>query len=1023
MLLKKPIASVILVLAVLIFGSIALERLSIELMPDIARPTLLVRTDYSGAPASEVEFRITEQLEGILSGVRGVQEIESLSRQAQSLIFLTFEWGFDMDIAFLNVREKLDQARNFLPNQAGRPQLIYSSASDEPIATIALQLSNVSNQQFSNRLSLKRWADQVFTRRLEQQKGIAQALLVGEVEPEVQIRFNPRLIDRYGLTLSQIQQKVSDANIFSSPGELRDGWYRYALKIESRIESLDDLRKTPIISLASGRVLLLEEIADVQMGEADPTSFALLDSDEVLNVLVKKEYGSNTVEVFETLETVLAEIRTQNPDIQIEVIQEDATYIENSISNLLQTLLFGGLLAFLVLFLFLDDARSPFTIGISIPVSIFLTFVVMYLFNIQLNIISLSGLTLGIGLLLDNAIVVLENISRYRQKGLGRFEAAREGTKEISLAVTASTFTTISVFLPLIFLGGFEGAFFRDLAATLSFSLIASLLVALFILPVFVVQLTKKEAGSKGIPSTISSVLDRIIDAYEKNLGRVIQKPLPIIILAVILLVGAGFVFMTTPKAILPPDEPSSVEYLVSMPGNTALRSAKAAAVDISEILLQQTAQTNILSLGGYTDNTNLASITNEGLNKFSISIPVNGFEEADRVERVMTSVANTYQSWSFQKMDDQGFGAVGVGQDAPVQFSMVGTDRNFSARVATAFEEFMDQRYQNVQFGLKYPQRIQAYQVQFKSEELLAYELSEDELIRYLESLTRGLFITDWNRQDEQISIRLIGKKKESLDPSDITLDLRDKIIPLPDVSEIIRVEEPEQIERVRQSPILTYNTNLTFMDWWWDGDEIQELAGEFMQQTGHEIRIGGSALQVINLLRELGFLLGISVLLIYLILAIQYENLKYPFIIILAIPFAWIGSLFAMYIGGVSLNALSFMGILILTGIAVNDSILKVDFMRRYYDETGNLDEAIKQAGINRFRPVVMTSMTTILALIPMLIPFGDGYAFRQSLAIALMGGMVTSTFLTLYLIPLVFKWTNRTSNKEHPTFNTEG
>jgi len=202
--------------------------------------------------------------------------------------------------------------------------------------------------------------------------------------------------------------------------------------------------------------------------------------------------------------------------------------------------------------------------------------------------------------------------------------------------------------------------------------------------------------------------------------------------------------------------------------------------------------------------------------------------------------------------------------------------------------------------------------------------------------------------------------------------------------------------------------------MDWWWDGGEIQQLVNRFMQQSGHEIQVRGSALQVISLLKELGWLLFISVLLIYLILAIQYENLKYPLIIILAIPFAWIGSFFAMYIGGVSLNALSFMGILILTGIAVNDSILKVDFMRRYFDETGDLDEAIKQAGINRFRPVVMTSMTTILALIPMLVPFGDGYILRQSLAIALMGGMITSTFLTLYLIPLVFKWTNKGNAK---------
>jgi len=1007
LLLKKPIASVILVLAVLIFGGIALERLSIELMPDIDRPTLLVRTDYSGAPASEVEFRITEQLEGMLSGVRGVQEIEALSRQGQSLIFLTFEWGFDMDIAFLNVREKLDQARYGLPAQAERPQLVYSSASDEPIATIALQLANVSNQEFSNRLSLKRWADQVFTRRLEQQEGIAQALLVGEVQPEVQIQFNPRFIDRYGLSISQVEQAVRDANIFSSTGELRDGWYRYSLKIESRIESLDDLRKTPVISLASGRVMLLEELADVQMAEADPTSFALLDGEEVLNVLVKKEYGSNTVEVYETLQNILDEIRGQNQDILIEVIQEDASYIENSISNLLQTLLIGGVLAFLVLFLFLDDARSPFTIGISIPVSIFLTFVVMFLFDIQLNIISLSGLTLGIGLLLDNAIVVLENISRYRKKGLGRLEAAREGTKEISLAVTASTFTTISVFLPLIFLGGFEGAFFRDLAATLSFSLVASLLVALFILPVFVVQLSK-EADSKGILHKVSAGLDRVIVAYEKNLGNVIKKPVPILIIALVMLIGAGFAFMTIPKAVLPPDEPASVDYLVSMPGNTALRSAKNAAVDISEIIMKETGQTNILSLGGYTDNTNLESITNEGLNKFRISIPVQGFDEARNVERVMRGVAESFQFWTFQKMEDEGITAVGVGPDAPVQFSVVGTDRAFSTRVADAFDEFLGERFgQDVQIGLKYPQRIEAYQIQFLTDELLAFELTEDEIIKYLESLTRGTFISDWNRQDEQIAIRMIGDRAANLDPNDITIDMRDKIIPLSSIASITKINEAEQIERARQSPILTYNSDLTFMDWWWSGGEIEEITNEFMRQTGHEIRIGGSALQVINLLIELGYLLGISVLLIYLILAIQYENLKYPFIIILAIPFAWIGSFFALYIGGVSLNALSFMGILILTGIAVNDSILKVDFMRRYYDETGNLDEAIKQAGINRFRPVVMTSMTTILALIPMLIPFGDGYILRQSLAIALMGGMLTSTFLTLYLIPLVFKW----------------
>lgn len=1005
MLLRKPIASIILVMAVLIFGGITLSRLSIELLPNVNPPTLLISTEYKGAPAADVEYRINERLEGTLGSVRGVQETRSLSRQGQSLIFLTFKWGTDMDLAFLNVREKLDQARPLLPQNAERPQLVYSSASDEPIATIAVTLKDASNQDFGNRLATKRWADQVFTRRLEQQEGIAQALLVGEVEPEVQINYDSKVLDRYGLTLTQVQQTISNANVFSSTGELRDGWYRYAIKIQSRIETIEDIESIPVISLANGRVLTLAEIADVEIREADPSSFALLNNEEVLNVLVKKEYGANTVTVFETLKNAIDEIIAQNPEFDIRVIREDATYIENSISNLLQTLIIGGFLAFIVLFLFLDDVRSPFTIGVSIPVSIFLTFVIMYLFDIQLNIISLSGLTLGIGLLLDNSIVVLENINRYKKQGLDKYEAATKGTKEIALAVTASTFTTISVFLPLIFLGGFEGAFFRDLAATLSISLVSSLLVALVILPVFVVQFSGK--GSGGFLTKVSDGLDRIIERYELSLSRFINKPMIPLLFTMGIAALAVYVFMIVPKNALPEGEPERVEYLVTMPGNTSIRSAKEASVTLTSFIKRETQNNDILSIGGYTDNTSLSSIQDEGLNKFKITVPVASWDEADKVEQLFTRFQDVYQNWKFTQQGDSRIGGSSSSVEAPVQFSIVGIDRNFSKRIGAALNEHLNRSFDEVTLSEKFPQTVEAYQLQLRNDRLLFFEISERDVIAYLESLTRGMYVTDWNRQDEQIAIRLLGIGESITDPSEISLDIKNKVIPLSEIAHINIVDEAEQIERLEQSAILTYNSDFTFVDWWWQGDEINNQINDFMQQTGHEVKIGGTALQLINLLKELGMLLSISVLLIYLILAIQYENLKYPFIIILAIPFAWIGSVFALYLGGVSLNALSFMGILILTGIAVNDSILKVDFMRRYYEETGNLEAAVKEAGKNRFRPVVMTSLTTILGLIPMLIPFGDGYVLRQSLAIALMGGMFTSTLLTLYLIPMVFNW----------------
>lgn len=1008
MLLQKPIASIILVLAVLIFGSVTLSRLSIELLPDVTEPTLLITTEYTGAPATDVEYRINEPLERVLGSVRGVREITGIARQGQSLIFLTFNWGMDMDLAFLDVREKLDQARYFLPNQAGRPQLIYSSASDEPIATLALTLKDVSNESFDNRLELKRWAEQVFSRRLEQQEGIAQALLVGEVEPEVKINYDPKLLDRYGLNLAQVERVIQEANLFSASGELRDGWYRYALKIQSRIESLEDIEKIPVISLANGRVLTLQEIADVRVEEADPTSFALLDNQELINVLVKKEYGSNTVTVFKTLQTVLSEIREQNPDIDIKIIREDASYIENSVFNLLQTLLIGGILAFIVLFLFLDDVRSPFTIGISIPVSIFLTFIVMYLFNIQLNIISLSGLTLGIGLLLDNSIVVLENINRYRKQGLDRFEAASKGTKEIALAVSASTFTTISVFLPLIFLGGFEGAFFRDLAVTLSISLVSSLLIALVIMPVFVAHFSSAKAS--GVLTRISNGLEKIIASYESGLSKIIKKPFPVIFAALVLMGVAYWVFMLVPKAALPEGEVSRIEYLITMPGNTALRSSKEASKTITGFLEKEAGISGILSMGGYTDNISPKSIQNEGLNKFTVSVPVTNSSEVNKVKSVFEGLKNVYQSWSFTDLNTGDFGGSVTQDEQPVQFSIVGTDRAGSRRVGEALKKHLSGSFPEIKLSEKFPQKVEVFRLKFKTDELLTFNISEQEVINYLESLTRGKWITDWNRQDEQVSIRLVGGETSFNTPDEINLNIKNKIIPLANLADIEIVQESEQIERLAQTGVLTYNSNFEFTDWWWNADQIKDQVNIFMQQTGYEIRIGGAALKLISLLQELGLLLLVSVILIYLILAIQYENLKYPFIIILAIPFAWIGSVLALYLFDVSLNALSFMGILVLTGIAVNDSILKVDFMRRYFDETGNLDEAISQAGINRFRPVIMTSITTILGLLPMLIPFGDGYVLRQSLAIALIGGMITSTILTLYLIPLVFRLITR-------------
>lgn len=1020
MLLNRPVTAFMLVLATFIFGYIALKDLSVDLLPDIETPSLLVQTQWSGASAREVESRINEPVEGVLSTIPGLQNIHSFARQGQSIIALEFEWGRDMNLAFLNTREKLDQIRFMLPEQADRPQLIYTTPADEPVAILSVTATGQQSPDFDTRLELKRWSEQVLTRRLEQIDGIAQAVLVGALVPEVHIRFNPEEIDRYGMSIASIRNIIQQSNVFSASGELRDGWYRYSLTIQSRIQSLEDIRRIPLMRTQDGeRIVLLDDVADVYFDEQEPSSFALLDGNQTLTVLVKKDYGTNTVSVFEEMIPVLDEIRVQFSGVQIEILQENASYIRNSISNLLQTLAYGGILAFLILFLFLNDPRMPFTIGIAIPVSIFLTFFVMYLGGIQLNIISLSGLTLGIGLLVDNAIVVLENINRYRDENHSILEAARQGTKEIALAITASTFTTISVFLPLLFLGGFEGAFFRDQAFTLSISLLASLLVAIGILPVLVVTLQKRrkniqktEYGIKIETKTrFTKGFDRILLIYESILEKVLVGP--VLVFAITILFGstAIFAFYMLPKNILPDTEPTSVEYRISLPGNTSLLTARESAASISTLIKNATGTSQILSMGGYTDQTNLSKVAREGLNKFTVRVPVSNADQATEVDQLMQSYISARNGWNIEKLGVGTIFSTFFGEsEAPVIFRIVGIDRDFSEKAGDALELHLTRNGFGASLAKQYPEVVKTYQINFNSSQLLRYGLTEQLVTEQLESRARGNMVTEWSREDESIAIRLFSSETSEFDPTSVNLSAGGRTIPITEVATIVLAEEPEQLERINQTPVLSYGSSITLVQWWWQKEMLMSAIRDFTRQTGLQIRVGGSALQVDNLLSDMMKLLGISLILIYIILAVQYESLRYPALILFAVPFAWIGSLILLWILGNSLNTLSFMGILILTGIAVNDAILKVDFMRRYLEETGDLHRAITLAGKHRFRPVIMTTLTTILGLIPMLIPFGDGYEFRFALASALIGGMITSTLLTLFVVPVLFRITHR-------------
>jgi HAE1 family hydrophobic/amphiphilic exporter-1 len=466
--IRRPVATAMAFLAIVMLGSIAFWRLPVDLLPDVAFPTLTVWTQYPEAGPSEVERFITEPIEGSVSRVPGVKSVSSVSREGASQVLLQFLWGTDMEFATLNVRERLDNVRYSLPERAERPTILRSDPTSEPVMTLA------ATSEVSDLWELKEVSENVFKRRFEQIDGIA---------------------------IDQVSAALDAANYSAPGGNIRRGRYRYSLRALGEFQTVAEIGETVVGRGADGSVVLLRDVAQVEDGFADRETIARYNGRESVGLLLYKEAGSNTVQVAERVDEVLEQLRLEYPAVELAIASSQAGFIRDAIQNVVQALALGAVLAFLVLFLFLHDARYPVAISLSIPISVILTFGLLYLTGVSLNIMSLGGLALGVGMLVDNSIVVLENIFRHRERGLAAAAAAGLGAREVQAAITASTFTTIAVFGPIIYVKGVAGELFKDLSIAVAVSLLASLLVALTLLPMIAARIrTSDEAGAPQRP-------------------------------------------------------------------------------------------------------------------------------------------------------------------------------------------------------------------------------------------------------------------------------------------------------------------------------------------------------------------------------------------------------------------------------------------------------------------------------------------------------------------------------------------
>jgi HAE1 family hydrophobic/amphiphilic exporter-1 len=1041
--IRRPIAVAMLFLAVVLLGLISFRRLPIELLPDVAFPRLVVYTSDPGAAPAEIERFVSAPVEQAVSTVPGVQEVESISREGVSLVTVRFAWGTDMDFAALGVREKLDGLRGTLPELASRPAVLRVDPRSEPI----MALSVAGGQDI---YALGQLAENVFRRRLEQIDGVARAAVTGGLEREIHVEVDPRRLESYGLSVVDVTRALDAANASAPVGTVRQGRYRYALRTLGELAGTEEIGGVPVRRSggAAGTAgldpagdapasadLTLRDVARIEDGFREREaiarySSAVHDPDapdstgerrgaESIGLLIFKNSDANTVRVAERVEATLEELRAQYPDARLEVAMSQAGFVSDAIDNVVSNLIQGAVLAFLVLLLFLRDARYPVAIALAIPISVIATFALLDAFGVSLNIMSLGGLALGVGMLVDNSIVVLENTFRHRELGAAPEAAATLGAEEVQGAITASTLTTIAVFGPIIYIEGVAGELFGALSLAVAFSLLASLFVALTLLPTLAARYGDRGEGAAGWVRRMGARLfgpglaafdrgfARFAAAYERSLGAALRHRGRTLGGALLLLALAVALGLTLERRVLPEVDQGSFRARVELPRGTPLEQTGAVARRLEEVFLADPATEAVFSHAGR--QVAVAGIEEEesGLNTATLDVRLReGESTAEVLERLRPRLAGLPPgALALETGEATALGRLMGGGEADLAVQVRGEDLDGALAYARRVEERLATvpSLANVRLGTELGQP--EMRLEIDRERAASYGIEPRRIVQTIRTYMYGEVATELAEFDRKVPVvvRLPERDRRSLQ----TLEsLQIDGVPL---RELIRVEStlaPAEIRRVAQGRIVAVYADVASGGIDAAVDQVHAALRPLPVPYGLRAEIGGENEEMRRSLRELAFAFGLALLLVYMILAAEFESFVQPVVVLLSVPLGLVGAVLALWLTGAGLNTMSLIGLVILAGIVDNDAVVKIDFINRMRRRGLPLREAILAAGHARLRPILMTTLTTMLGLLPMAVVGGRGAELRAPLAIAIFGGLLSATLLTLIVLPVVYE-----------------
>ncbi len=1001
--------------AVVVLGLFSLGRLSVDLLPHLIYPEIRVRILDPGVPATVMEDRITRQLEEQLAITEGATAIQSSSNEGGSNVDLTFEYGSDIDLALRDASTRLDRAKRFLPDTIQPPVIYKRDPSQIPVTEFVISSQSLDSA------ALRDWVDYDFSKQFLNLPGVAAVEVGGGTLREILIEPDQQRMAALGIDTDSLINHIQQNNQELPAGRLTMARQELSSRTSARFRTLDDLRALPI-PLADGTTLPLEQLAKIHDGHSDERIKVRLNDTPGVKIAIQKQPAANTVEVVDAVNQRLDELRRQRlipDDIGIAQVSDQAVYVRNALNNASLAALSGTLLAMLVVYLFLGDLRRTLIIGSAIPFAVMVTFALMAMGGLTFNIMTLGGLALGVGMLVDNTIVMLENIQRHQAAGEHGEEAGTAAAAEINSAIVAATSTNLAAVLPFLFIGGLVGLLFRELIFTISAAIVASMLVALTLVPTWAVRVKRQATNraSKLINHFVSSLQER----YSDLLGKLIARPiLQLSVVAVLLtaLLLSSMIFGGAKQVFLPDMDTGEISISISADPGISLEEMDSNVRRIEKLLRSKAEVQSVYSLvGGFI----FGRTERESSNRSTITVQLVPRSERELgsnewIQQVQKQINGLDLIGYKIRMRSRGIRGIRISSgDDDLSIRLQGPDVQILTELADRLVKHLKgvAGIRNLQHSAE--EVRQELSIRLKRERLAQLGLDATTVGRTLQLALEGEVISDYLENDRAYDIRIRLPQREVNSPEALEqLVLRNAVdgqaLHLNEVAQVELIAAPAEIRRDRQRRIVEVSASLT-------GDitygevyqALQQRLADFQLPQGYTVYDGGEfeSLQQGRRLSQL--LLGLALFLVFVVMSVQYESLRNPVVILLGVPFAVIGVALGLIVTGLPLSMPVWLGMIMLAGIVVNNAIILVEYMDIARGSGMALDEAITEAARLRLRPILMTTLTTVVGMLPLALGWGEGAEMLQPLAVALIAGLSMSLLVTLVLIPILYRVTH--------------